>query len=161
MTVRDSAVRSRLVDWWLDSKNGSSQAQSLGATRPKEGTPMSSIVPPVRFSVKQKLLRHLRQCRDGRTKLRYLIILNLLSGRGAYQTAEVLGVHNTTVYRVAGRFREHGEWGLLDGREDNGTAKLDERSLDTLYRLVRSSPQEHGWRRPTWTRELLVETLVR
>ena len=87
---------------------------------------MSSIVPAVRFSVKQKLLRHLRQCSDGRTKLRYLIIINLLNGRGAYQTAEVLGVHNTTVYQVAKRFRERGEWGLLDGREDNGTSKLDE-----------------------------------
>ena len=122
---------------------------------------MPAILPKVRSSVKERLLRNLRRCRVAGLRLRYLIILNLLSGRGAYQTAEVLGVHNTTVYRVAGRFREHGEWGLLDGREDNGTAKLDERSLDTLYRLVRSSPQEHGWRRPTWTRELLVETLVR
>src|SRR5262249_35606463 len=30
-----------------------------------------------------------------------------------------------------------------------------------LYRTVRSSPQKHGWRRPTWTRELLVETMAR
>jgi hypothetical protein len=30
-----------------------------------------------------------------------------------------------------------------------------------LYRVVRSSPQRHGWRRPTWTRELRVETLAR
>src|SRR6516164_10065476 len=135
MTVRDSAVRSRLVDWWLDSKNGSSQAQSLGATRPKEGTPMSSIVPPVRFSVKQKLLRHLRQCRDGRTKIRYLIIINLLNGRGAYETAEVLGIHNTTVYRVADRFSVHQEAGLLDARGDNGEEKLSEAYLATLYKI--------------------------
>lgn len=27
--------------------------------------------------------------------------------------------------------------------------------------MVRSTPQAFGWRRPTWTRELLVETLVR
>ena len=122
---------------------------------------MSSIVPPVRFSVKQKLLRHLRQCRDGRTKLRYLIIINLLNGRGAYQTAEVLGVHNTTVYQVAKRFREGGEWGLLDGREDNGTRKLDERFLTRLYEVVRARPPQFGWLRPTWTRELLVQTMVR
>ena len=122
---------------------------------------MPPIVPTVRFAVKQRLLRHLRRCRQAGLRLRYLIVINLLNGRGAYPTAEALGVHNTTVYRVAQRFREGGEWGLLDGREDNGTAKLDERYLGALYRVVRSSPQKHGWRRPTWTRELLVETLAR
>lgn len=122
---------------------------------------MCSIVSRVRYGVKQKLLRHLRQCRDARTKLRYLIIINLLNGRGAYQTAEVLGVHNTTVYQVAKRFRQRGEWGLLDGREENGVSKLDERYLTRLYEVVRARPQHFGWRRPTWTREMLVETVVR
>src|SRR5207302_10162159 len=59
------------------------------------------------------------------------------------------------------RFCQRGEWGLLDGREDNGVGKLDERYLAELYRAVRASPQGYGWRRPTWTRELLVETLAR
>src|SRR5262245_827825 len=122
---------------------------------------MSAILPRVRFAVKPKLLQHLRRCRDADLRCRYLIVIHLLNGRGAYATAEVLGVHNTTVYRVARRFREHGEWGLLDGREDNGTVKLDEHYLAILYRTVRSSPPKHGWRRPTWTRELLVETLAR
>lgn len=122
---------------------------------------MSSIVPAVRYSVKRKLLRQLRQCRDARTRLRYLMIINLLNGRGAYQTAEVLDVHNTTVYQVAKRFREHGEWGLLDGREDNGVSKLDGRFLARLYSVVRARPQHFGWRRPTWTREMLVATMAR
>jgi transposase len=122
---------------------------------------MPAILLKVRFAVKERLLRNLRRCRQAGLRLRYLIISNLLNGRGGYQTAAVLGVHNSTVYRVAQRFREQGEWGLLDGREDNGSAKLDERYLDALYRVVRSSPQQHGWRRPTWTRELLVETLAR
>jgi transposase len=122
---------------------------------------MQEIVPKVRYSVKEKLLKHLRQCGEAKLRLRYLIIVNLLNGRRAYQTADVLRVHNTTVYRVAKRFREQGEWGLLDGREDNGTTKLDERYLTALYEAVRSSPQRYGWRRPTWTRELLVETLTR
>ena len=121
---------------------------------------MSVIVLKVRYSVKERLLRQLRLCRDAVVRVRYLIIINLLNGRGAYQTADVLGVHNTTVYRIAKRFRHHGEWGLLDGREDNGTGKLDERYLGMLHEVVRSSPQRHGWRRPTWTREMLVETLV-
>jgi transposase len=122
---------------------------------------MNTILGRVRYSVKDKLGRHLRRCRNAGARIRYLIVVNLLNGRSAYQTAEVLEVHNTTVYRVAKRFREHGEWGLWDAREDNGVTKLDERFLSLLYETVRATPQRYGWRRPTWTRELLVETMVR
>jgi transposase len=122
---------------------------------------MSAILVGVRFSVKEKLCKHLRRCRDAGVRVRYLIIINLLNGRSAYQTADVLGVHNTTVYRVVRRFRERGECALWDAREDNGETKLDEQYLEVLYRVVRGTPQQYGWRRPTWTRELLVETLVR
>jgi transposase len=122
---------------------------------------MPSILPRVRLAVKERLLRQLRRCRLAGVRIRYLIVINLLSGRPAYQTAEALGVHNTTVYRVARRYREHGEWGLWDAREDNGQTKLDDNYLAVLHRVVRGTPQQYGWRRPTWTRELLVETLVR
>jgi len=122
---------------------------------------MIAIFVGIRFSVKEKLCKQLRRCREAGVRLRYLIVINLLSGRSAYETAEVLGVHNTTVYRVARRFRDGGEWSLWDGRADNGPSKLDEHFLSVLYRVVRSTPKQFGWRRPTWTRELLVETLVR
>jgi transposase len=122
---------------------------------------MPAILPGVRFSVKEKLRKQLRRCRVAAVRVRHLIVLNLLNGRSAYETAEVLGVHNTTVYRVARRFREHGLYGLWDAREDNGDLKLDDRYLDALYRVVRGSPQDYGWRRPTWTRESLIETMVR
>jgi transposase len=122
---------------------------------------MASIFPGARFSVKEKLCKQLRRCRVAGVRIRYLIVLNRLNGRSAYQTAEVLGVHNTTVYRVARRFRDHGEWGLWDAREDNGPTKVDDNYLAILYRVVRGTPPQYGWRRPTWTRELLIETLVR
>jgi transposase len=122
---------------------------------------MASIVLKVRYSVKQRLLKNLRRCRSAAVRQRYLIVVNILSGRSARVTAEVLNVHNTTVYRVVGRFRAYGEAGLYDGRTDNGADKLSEAYLDQLYALVRATPQDYGWRRPTWTRELLVETLVR
>jgi transposase len=122
---------------------------------------MPAIVLKVRYAVKERLLRSLRRCRGAGPRLRYLIIINLLSGRSARATAEVLRVHNTTVYRVLERFRAFGEAGLADARADNGADKLDDNYLHRLYRVVRATPQDYGWRRPTWTRELLIETMVR
>jgi transposase len=122
---------------------------------------MPAIVLKVRYAVKQRLLKNLRRCRSAGVRLRYLIVLNVLNGRSARATAEVLQVHNTTVYRVLSRFRTYAEAGLADGRADNGADKVDEDYLNQLYRVVRSTPQDYGWRRPTWTRELLIETMVR
>jgi transposase len=122
---------------------------------------MPSILPYYPPTVKDRILKSLRRCRDAKLHKRYLIVVNLLHDWDAYDTAERLGVHNTTVYRVAKRFQELGEAGLLDGREDNGQVKLDERFLGRLDRMVRSTPEKYGWPRPTWTRELLVETLAR
>jgi transposase len=122
---------------------------------------MEGIVPELCYSAKERLLRRMRKCRDVKEKTRLLIIINLLDGRSAAETAKVLQVGRSTVYDVAKRFREAGEAGLIDRREENGTRKLDERYLATLYEVVRSSPAEHGWPRPTWTREMLVQTLRR
>jgi len=120
---------------------------------------MDGIVPKVRFADKRRVLDRMRRCREAGLKGRYLIVVNLLSGRSAKQTAEVLGVGRSTVYRVARRFREQGEVGLLDRREDNGQVKLDERYLSDLHEVVRGHPEQYGWSRPTWTREMLVRTM--
>jgi transposase len=122
---------------------------------------MKAILVGYAPTVKERLLKQMRRCRDRQLHQRYLIVINLLHGFGAYDTAKRLSVCNTTVYRIAKRFREAGEAGLLDGREDNGEIKLDERFLAVLDRIVRSTPEKHGWPRPTWTRELLVETMSR
>jgi len=122
---------------------------------------MPAIVLEVRLAVKERLLKNLRRCRDAKVRLRYLVIVNVLNGRSARETEAVLKVHNTTIYRIVQRFRTHGEVGLWDGRADNGLDKLDEEYLGKLYQIVRKTPQDYGWRRPTWTRELLVETMVR
>jgi len=108
---------------------------------------------------KQRLIGQMRQCRDGKMKTRYLIIINLAEGTTPAETARRLKVARSTVYRVGKRFRDSGEAGLVDRREENGERKLEEDYLATLYDVVASSPEEHGWKRPTWTREMLVKTM--
>lgn len=122
---------------------------------------MALILPRPGFFVKQRFLKRFQNCCQAGLRVRYLIILNVWSGRGARAIEKVLHVHNTTVYRVVQRFQEHGEAGLWDGREDNGCEKLSEHFLAELDRVVRANAQEHGWRRPTWTREMLVKTMAR
>ena len=104
---------------------------------------MDGIVPKLRFADKQKLLKHLKNCRDAKVKQRYLIMVNLISGCPPATVSDVLRVARSTVYRVAERFRFLGEAGLLDHREDNGQTKLDESYLAILYEVVKSNPQEH------------------
>jgi transposase len=113
------------------------------------------------LAVKDRLVRHLRLCRTPGLKTRYLVVLNLASGRSPQTTADVLAIDRATVYRVAARFRGHGEAGLDDRRHDNGPTKVDRAYREVLAKTVRASPQTYGWSRPTWTRELLVLALRR
>jgi transposase len=122
---------------------------------------MAFILPRPGYFVKERFLKRFRDCGQALVRIRYLIIVNNWNGRSAREIATVLKIHNTTVYRIVKNFRERGEATLWDGREDNGHEKLDADFLGLLDRVVRSNPQEHGWRRPTWTRETLVETMVR
>src|SRR3982074_2724427 len=138
MTVQDSAAqripcqkRVCAQEWGFPKRN------ILGATRPKEGIPMSSILGRVRFSDKEKLCKQLRRIGNAGGRVRYLIVINLLNGRSARTTAEVLRVHNTTVYRVAKRFRQDGEWGLWDARYGLWQKGRGYGSLTRLYEGVR------------------------
>ncbi|HMP08328.1 MAG TPA: helix-turn-helix domain-containing protein, partial [Lacipirellulaceae bacterium] len=101
---------------------------------------MSGIIPKVSLSVKEKMSKRFRKCSIAAVRNRYLIIFNLWNGRSARMIETILDVHNTTVYRVAKRFRELGEASLWDGRESNGAEKLSETFLGVLDKVVRSSP---------------------
>jgi len=120
---------------------------------------MDGIVPKMSRADKRRLEKRCRKLKDGDQKTRYLIILNLVEGRSVGDTAKALKVNRSTVYRVAARFREEDSDGLIDHRECNGETKLDDSFLSTLWELVESCPLQHGWKRPTWTREMLVRTM--
>ena len=120
---------------------------------------MDGIVPKLHRCDKRRLKRRANGTSDRKLAIRYLIVLNLADGRSPSDTARSLGISRSTVYRVAQRYREYGEAGLVDRREENGDEKLDECYLSTLWEVVESSPLDHGWKRPTWTREMIVETM--
>jgi transposase len=94
---------------------------------------------------------------DAGLRMRCKIVLNLVRGESTQRMSEILGCSLSQVYRVARRFVEEGEIGLADRRDDNGETKVDESYQAELLRLVADdSPQDHGYRRPTWTQELLL-----
>lgn len=122
---------------------------------------MEGIIPELGQRAKQRLIEQMRGCRNAKLKIRCLIIINLSEGISVTETSRRLKTARSTVYRVAARFREAGQAGLIDRREENGERKLDEPTLAALHELVESSPQDHGWKRPTWTREMLTASLRR
>lgn len=111
--------------------------------------------------VKLTLRRMRRETKDKGLADRCQIVLLTAKGRRRADVAESVGCSVSWVNRVVARFRDHGVPGLLDRREDNGQPKLDEWFLSMLYDVVDGSPQDHGYPRPTWTRELLAKVMHR
>jgi transposase len=96
---------------------------------------------------------------DAVMRCRCKIILSLVQGKAPTMIAKGGLCAKSQVYRVADRFIERGPVGLADRREDNGENKVVDTYGAELLRLIEGSPQEHGYRRPTWTQELLVLVL--
>jgi len=112
------------------------------------------------YAVKRRLRRRAKRTRNAALRTRYLIVVSLAEGRSPTDTGRALSVSRSTVYRVGARYRQEGEMGLVDRREDNGDVKCDEAYLATLYEVVAGQPDEYGWPRPTWTQELLALTVA-
>jgi transposase len=109
--------------------------------------------------VKLRLRRVRRETKDKGLATRCQVVLLAAKGRRRPAIAEGVGCSVSWVGRVLARFRDCGVAGLYDRREDNGTVKLDEAYLSLLRNLVDESPQDYGYPRPTWTRELLAKLM--
>lgn len=111
--------------------------------------------------VKRRLRRQAQKTRDAALRTRVQIVLLYEAGLGAQRIAAHLGCVPATAVRVARRFLEMGEDALIDGRRGNGELKVDDDLRQALAELVAGSAQDHGWSRPTWTREALAKTVRR
>lgn len=108
---------------------------------------------------RSRLDRIARRERDHFLARRYRIVV-LRSLKYPYEAIrQATGASIGLISKVLDRFQRYGEAGLVDRREDNGDLKLDARYLGALYRVLEKTAPEWGWARPTWTREMLIETL--
>ena len=121
---------------------------------------MAAIVVQLPRGVRRRLQRLIRKTRDAGLRTRTLIILHAAAGKSTAGIAEAVGYHPSAVLKVVHRFVAEGEAGLRDHREDNGYPKITDELRDVLVALVRDSPEDHGWARPTWTQELLARQLA-
>ena len=105
---------------------------------------------------RRALLTWGRRLRDAATMLRVQVVERAMAGLTALEISDLLGCARSQVYRVAARFVAGGRVALLDGRNGNGRRVADAAFDATVAKLVRESPQDYGYLRPTWTRELLI-----
>ncbi len=127
------------------------------------------MIPAKVISTWQKLSKRQRKelrrlairAKDAGMRCRCKLILALVQGKTPTMIAQGGLCAKSQVYRIAERFIESGLSGLADRREDNGQRKMTEDYEIELLRLIEQTPREFGYRRPTWTQELLVLVLAK
>ncbi|MDP9176038.1 MAG: helix-turn-helix domain-containing protein [Planctomycetota bacterium] len=77
-------------------------------------------------SQRHRLIREAARTKDAALRTRYMIVRHTAEGKSQREIARMLGCSVSTVKRTRTRWRESGEAGLMDRREDNTPAKADE-----------------------------------
>jgi len=96
---------------------------------------------------------------DAGLRVRCKIVLALVRGQSPTGIHRGMQCSRSQVYRVGHGFVEQHLAGLADRREDNGSGKVTEQYEWLLVIAVSLSPRHYGFRRPTWTQELLIRVL--
>ena len=96
---------------------------------------------------------------DAGLRVRCKIALALVRGNCPAVVIQSGMASSSLVYEVMHRFIDQMLLGLVDRREDNGQSKVTEEYEAEVLAVVPGSPKKHGYRRPTWTQELLILVL--
>ncbi len=118
-------------------------------------------IPRMNRVMRRHLVQLGRRSGDPATALRFHAVSRLALGRSSPQVAEDLALARSTVVKAADRFAREGTDGLYDKRHGNGRSKVDVTFRRRVTELLRGTPEDFGWCRPTWTRELLCLQMVR
>jgi transposase len=113
------------------------------------------IVPRMSRPERRELQLLGRKSGDFATGLRFYAVAQLGLGKTSPEVAEALEIARSTVVRAAHCFTAEGVAGLYDKRHGNGRPKADDGFRRRVAQLLLRTPEHFGWRRPTWTRELL------
>ena len=117
---------------------------------------MRNCLVHLRGKHKTYLRRRAKKTKDADYRIRCRIVLKLAEGKSTGTVARQLMTARATASRVGMRFREEGFAGLIDHRMYNGQSKVTPKVMEALEDLLYTSPQDYGWARPTWTRELFA-----
>jgi transposase len=114
-----------------------------------------NIVPRMDRAERRLLMRIVRKAGDFATAMRFYAVALLGQGMSSPRIAEILAIAVSTVVRAGHAYVAEGVAGLYDKRRRNGRAKADGAFHARVAELLRRTPEDFGWKRPTWTRELL------
>jgi len=105
----------------------------------------------------RQLVRWARKVGDSAMVLRAQLVDLRARGKPVAEISDVLGCARSHVYRTIDRFSQDGRDGLFDERRNNGQLLANEVFREAVNQIVSQTPQQYGYLRPTWTRELLVK----
>jgi transposase len=100
-------------------------------------------------------MRIVRKSDDFATAMRFYAVALLGRGMSSPKIADILAIAVSTVVRAGHAYAAEGVAGLYDKRRSNGRPKADGAFRARVAEFLRGTPEDFGWKRPTWTRELL------
>lgn len=119
---------------------------------------MSHSIQEMKREVRRRLKRIVQKEQDANHSRRANALLLLYEGLSQSETARLLRVSRTALYRWIERYEAYGEAGLVPDRP--GTPPTVDGSVcRALLSLVARSPQAYGFHRPRWTSEMLAMQL--
>lgn len=101
-----------------------------------------------------------RKARDADLRVRCRVLLKVHAGKSPHRAAREIGCHPATASRIVARFVARGEGSVFDGRCSNGLRKVNPQVLGGIAEILQASPERHGFRRPTWTVEVLTRVIA-
>jgi transposase len=114
-------------------------------------------IEPISRQQARALVRWAKKSKDACLLIRaQMVEIFLWRCQDARSVAQELQCAVSGVYRWVRRFAQDDRVGLLDRRTDNGTLKATPSFQQVVNEVLWGSPLDHGYSRPTWTRELLV-----
>ena len=114
-----------------------------------------SIVRHLPRAERRLLMQIVRKAEDFATAMRFYAVTLLGRGMSSPKIADILAIAVSTVVRAGHAYAAEGVAGLYDKRRSNGSPKADGAFRARVAELLRGTPEDFGWKRPTWTRELL------